>query len=770
MKAWLVIFGALAALGGIAVWMWPRPPRHAVEAGVPGNLLPRQHAAQAAAIERREKAMDQTIWAKEMLAQEHGRVLEEFWDRIRVATNKLGVVGELHIGALKMGGWEAAERLPLGIERLKPGAGGKMLTEQDWQELLRDSNSDGWRLAQGEIRHHAFDPATNGFGARSRFYVSAHLTNSTVPSRTIIEGEILVAWTADRAIQWIDASQLEIRRRSSGAGFTAVLEDHFETPPKASLADPLIVRDLDGDGYPEIAIPAANRLYRRTTNGAYRLERFFKHPPDAILAGLIADFDGDGVADFLHTSFDGLFLIRGISGGSFENPARLAWRAPEGLPGARVMTCGDVDGDGDLDVFIGQYKGPFVDGTMPTPYYDARDSYPSYFLINEGNGRFADRTAEAGLSAKRNRHVYAASLVDLDGDRRLDLATSSDFAGADVYQNAGGGRFVDVTEVWLENPQAFGMGHVFADFNNDGALDFLMTGMTSATVDRLEHLGLQRPSAGLIPEMRKKMAWGNRLYLRDTTTQATVFRDGGALSKSIARSGWSWGVAAADFDNDGWTDVYVANGMESKSRVRDYEGEFWLHDIFVANSSPNPAAQTYLVAKGNRTRGAGDSFGGFDKNRLFLNLGGVEFVEAAHLLGVAMELDGRNLVAADVNGDGRMDLIVMTFAARPESPHGLHVFENRIEEAGNWIAVAFPDEKPTTPRVGIRVELRSADTAVSRQIITGDSYRSQHPDVIHFGLGENKTVNSINIEWPSGKTTELINPEANQIHTVVAQP
>ena len=103
-----------------------------------------------------------------------------------------------------------------------------------------------------------------------------------------------------------------------------------------------------------------------------------------------------------------------------------------------ASTSGDVDGDNDLDVFITQYKSPYIYGQMPTPYYDANDGFPSYLLINDGKGNFKDMTTEYGLHEKRFRRTYSCSFLDIDNDNFLDLITVNDFAGIDIYKNVKG--------------------------------------------------------------------------------------------------------------------------------------------------------------------------------------------------------------------------------------------------------------------------------------------------------------------------------------------
>ena len=177
------------------------------------------------------------------------------------------------------------------------------------------------------------------------------------------------------------------------------------------------------------------------------------------------------------------------------------------------MAVADVDGDGDLDVFIGQYKAPYQAGNMPTPFYDANDGFPSFLLINNGQGEFRDTTQAAGLAEKRNRRTYAASFVDFDSDSHLDLVVTSDFAGVDIYQGNGKGQFIDRTEAWLNQPRLFGMSHVLSDFNRDGLVDLYAVGMASTTARRLERMKLGRDTEQEVTAHRAAMGHGNRLYL-----------------------------------------------------------------------------------------------------------------------------------------------------------------------------------------------------------------------------------------------------------------
>src|SRR6266508_893 len=253
---------------------------------------------------------------------------------------------------------------------------------------------------------------------------------------------------------------------------------------------------------------------------------------------------------------------------------------------------------------------------------------------------------------------------------------------------------------------------------------------------------------------------GNRLYIGQ---RGGGFRQG-TLGDSIARSGWSWGCSAFDFDNDGFPDVYIANGHETKQSVRDYETEFWLHDTYVSSSKEDPVLQAYFGAKMSRTRGRGYSFGGYERNRLYLNQQGASFLEAGHLLGVALEEDSRDVVADDLDGDGGVDLLVTTFEEWPKAKQTLFIYKNAFPHRGNWIGFRFREEGGGVSPVGVQVTLRAGGHSTLRQIVTGDSYRSQHAATVHFGLGNIAQVESVEVRWMNGRELVLHQPGINQYH------
>jgi hypothetical protein len=750
---------------GFLLWLLHRPLPWESEADSKGPTLSPN------ALKIREDRADRTYWAKEILSEQCGRTFEALWDSVNASTNKLSVLAGFRFGYLLLPQFGPLQDLPHGIE-LRAGTGpGRVLSPGQWRETVEKFQREGWQLDNLEFRHNAFDTDTNGQPSQSRFYFAARLTNPAGPVRAMLEGDLAVDWATNQPgqepafVSRIDASHLQLETRAGEPPFERILNEKI-TPRDRLFIDPLIVYDLDGDGRSEIILAGNNQVYRRTGEGRYESRALCRYPVDFIGTALIADFDGDGHADLLCATPRGLFLFTGSPQGTFDEPPRLVWAPSPPLKNPMVMTCGDVDEDGHLDVFIGQYRAPTLGQILRPHYYDANDGWPGYLLLNDGHGNFTDATESAGLVAKRGRRIYSAALVDLDGDGHLDLCVASDFAGLDLYKGTGHGHFTEVTGQWVAEPHAFGMAQAFADFNADGRLDLLMIGMPSATADRLEHLGLWRPYPAEDRQMRSAMSFGNRLYLAKA--------DGGfeqtPLSGSIARSGWSWGCAVFDFDNDGFPDVYIANGLESKQSVRDYESEFWLHDIFVGEDIDDLTATRYFMDKFSRTRGSGWSYGGYEKNRLYLNRHGESFVEIGHLAGVALEQDSRNVVADDLDGDGRMDLLVTTLEVWPAAKQTLQVYKNRLGDTGHWIGFHFREQGDGKSPVGVRVTIHYAGHSAVRQIVTGDSHRSQHANTIHFGLGATTRVDRAEIRWGRGPGLTLGDPAVDRYHDVSEPP
>ena len=375
-----------------------------------------------------------------------------------------------------------------------------------------------------------------------------------------------------------------------------------------------MVYDLDGDGLNEIIVGGCNLIYKNQGDGKYTKKDFLLNPiVRPVEAGLLADMNGDGNVDFIGGLVDGsLLLFLGDKKGF--NKAPIKFNIPP-LQGLHALSAADIDGDNDLDLFVGQWKAPYIGGSMPTPYYDANDGYPDYLLRNDGNNIFIDITDQSGLAKKRDRRTFSASLVDLNFDTHPDLVVVADFSGLDFYINDGKGNFTDKTADFGDEKYAFGMSHTFGDWDGDGIQDLCLVGMSSTTARRLDGLGITKPGYEKYSLMRAPMTYGNRLYTRDSKGNFTQPK----FTASAARSGWSWGCTATDFDLDGDTDLYVVNGHISGNSAKDYCTRFWCHDLYTGNSKPNTVLDDLFQTELLSGLGKDFSWNGFEHNAMYLN-------------------------------------------------------------------------------------------------------------------------------------------------------
>ncbi|MGA1238295.1 MAG: CRTAC1 family protein, partial [Limisphaerales bacterium] len=713
-------------------------------------------------IEALELQALETVWLPELIAQPCSQFIEEFWNHLNSSTNRLLSLTQITPTPVTLPSWPKSPPDSRNIQHRRPSPPHSTLPYSNWTNLLHSLHHQGWSLLEFELRHESFETNASGLPLRSGLYAAAHCSHPTTQLHITLQGRLWIDWTPTQPHQpaiphQINATQLELKTRQGPPAFHPSFTTTIPPPNQDYSLDPLLVHDLNHDHTSEIILAAGNLLYQRTPSGSYNPLPLCQIPTRSITSAILADITHDGITDFVCATLKGLTVYPGSTNSiTFSLPHYSAWNAPADWHYPMSISAGDIDGDSDLDLFIGQYRIPYSDNSFPTPFYNALDGFPSFLLLNDGTGHFTDITPTSGLSTKRNRRTYSASLVHLNDDNLLDLLVVSDFAGLDLYLNTSNASFTDQTSQLIPNPYAFGMAHAFADFNRDGHQDLLMIGMHSPTVDRLNTLNLWRTENPLEQTMRTNMTHGNRLYLSHPNSPFSS----PTWTHSIARSGWSWGCTALDVENDGWPDVYIANGLESRTSVHDYEGEYWLHDRFVGAQSTNHALHYYFQGKFARTRGQGDSYGGYDRNRLFLNQTGHGFTDVGHLLGVGFQEDGRNVVSDDLNNDGKMDLIITGYDLFPNPQLTLRVLENHIPESGNWIGFHLP----STVAPGTRITLHANSFTTTRQITSGDSHRSQHPPHLHFGLGQIQQISHAEIRWPSGQVTLLPHPAINHYH------
>jgi hypothetical protein len=727
--------------------------------------VPSEAGADAEA--RRRAELDRGVYALEVDAQRHEQWFYRHWDEARRQHHAYAAFTGLGIAELRLGHPETTVDHAWGITATHWSAtrSDPALDQAGWEAQLARWQAEGFTVTESEW-HQPFFEHFMGQPARSTIAMLVHAVNARDGRRLALKGTLAVTWSG-LAPREVTVTALDVIERSGPPAFSEVAPP-AENPQQLGpypIIDPVLAYDLDRDGLPELVLGGQGLLLRNRGGMGFSTEPLCPQPL-TIESGVIGDFDGDGLPDLLAVAGRRVVLLRGQPGGRFGPPEAAADLPP--LPHAQAITAADIDGDGRLDALIAQYLPPYEQGQMPTPYYDADDGLPLYLLRNDGGGRFHDATAGSGLEAKRHRRVYAASFIDLDGAAHADLLLSSDFAGNDLFRNDGHGHFTDVTATMLEEAHNFGMGHAIADFDGDGRLDLYLVGMSSTTARRLEAM---RADLRGFPEhvhQRPAMGYGNRMYLGQgpgRPFRLAPWRD------QVARTGWSWGCAAPDLDNDGFPELYVANGFVSAASSQDYCTSFWRHDIFTGSSRPDPGLDRFF------NRDLPDftqvSWNGYEHDVLYLNEptadGGRGFLNVAHLMGVACEYDAREVIAADLDGDGRLDLVVAEkdFRRRRET---LHLYRNAWPGANHWIGVRLQETAGGAPLPGTVVTTITAARRQVGTVITGDSFMSQHPAAVHAGLGAVDAVEGIDIRWGDGQVTHLDHPQADRWHAVTAPP
>ena len=693
------------------------------------------------------------------------RYLEGFWDHLNESSEVWDWVGALGVHTWQLGHWGEVEVLDHGIRRRVVESFDRSVDASQWALLLSQLQHEGWRIDATQWRHVGLmvTPESDTLRSTIDFECFANLSRSQ--KRSILRGTLEVAWSLERKEvipSEVKLLKLEWLEREGLPPFEHVIAADVSPSEEARVLEPnLQVVDLNGDQRPELILTRVNQVFWNQGRGQFKRSNLVSFLPPGFHQGVFAEFNGDEFIDFLAMGSGGLYLYVGDGKKGFPKPPVHQALFEDVLPNPFTMSAGDTDGDGDLDLWIGQYKVPYRGGQMPTPFHDARDGHPAYLLLNDGHGFFSDHTAMAGFGSKRYRRSYSGSLVDLDGDADLDLLVVSDFAGVDVHQNIGSNQFTDLTADWAGQAGGFGMGHLVSDFDGNGVLDVLMIGMHSPVADRFMSYNHQPLVDGDILNHIAQMNQGNRLLLGQV---GQGFQQ--VFDLPLHRTGWSWGCGVLDVDRDGDRDLYIANGHITGPQVRDYESEFWREDTWLGDSDDDPQLDAFFESKQDEWRRSGASFGGHERNRFFLNLGHMKWVEVGYLFGVALKEDSRNVVIADLDGNGRSDMVVTTFELWPNERQQLHIFPNFLENSNHWIGFHLLEGKTRGSFMGCRIELEVDDHIIPHAVVSGDGFRSQSPYQIQFGLGERSKVQGIRVIWPDGRMRHLDAPQVDRYHTL----
>jgi type IV pilus biogenesis/stability protein PilW len=569
---------------------------------------------------------------------------------------------------------------------------------------------------------------------------------------------------------FVEASESALGSNDSYARQLRHGADHWRQTVDAVLAPDVsshsgvAAGDVDGDGLDDVYVsqPSGlpNRLFRNQGDGTFKdiTDEAGVGVLDASPMALFADVDNDGDQDLAVLTWTQPLLFLNDGQGHFTQK-RGAFKFEEPLQGTLIAAAmADYDRDGALDFYLCTYNY-FVgksEASLPNPYHDAQNGPPNVLLRGDGHGNFLDVTKGSGLDANNNRLSLAPAWADYDGDGWIDLVVANDFGRKNLYHSLGlvdgRVRFEDVTAKAGVEDIGAGMSSAWLDYDNDGRLDLYVANMWMAAGLRLSALpGFQAQASPAVRAQFRHHAQGNSLF---RNRGDGTFEDATAAS-GTAKGRWAWASDALDFDNDGWEDLYVTNGMITNPRpdpaLGDLDSFYWRRVIgqspLTRRSLPAFEDSWTALIKLLRARGAQAPH---ERNVFFHNDGDGTFTNVEGALGLDVDHDARAIAISDYDQDGDLDVFVKSRGG-PQ----LRYFRNDAAFGNASVAFRLIGDKSNRDAIGAIVRVETERGQHTKVVQCGSGYLSQRSHELLFGLGDAKEIRRVTVHWPSGLVQEI---------------
>lgn len=529
------------------------------------------------------------------------------------------------------------------------------------------------------------------------------------------------------------------------------------------------VGDVNSDGLLDIYFSgntADNKLYLNEGNMRFRditAKAGVAGRPGPWKTGVtIADVNGDGLPD-IYVCYSGklpaekrinqLFINKGIGPDSI--PVFTDEAASFGLTEPSYSTQGyffDYDKDGDLDLLLLNHNPnslPVLDETNTVEMLKKADDQVGIKLYRNDKNVFKNVTALSGINSSSLTYGLGAAIADINGDGWQDIYICNDYSIPDyLYINNRNGSFTDAKKNMLGHTTHFAMGNDIADMNNDGYPDIFTLDMLPEDNHRQKML--------MSPNNFEKndLMLRSGFYYQEMRNMLQMNNGNGTFSEmaqlaGISNTDWSWAPLIADYDNDGFKDLYVTNGYN-----RDYTDMDFITFMneYVQKNRGNIHRQNVLdlVQKMPATN---------LKNYMFRNEQNLTFKNVSYTWGMDDVANSNGGVYADLDNDGALDLVVNNINRPAFIYHNL----SREKNKNHYLGITLEGAGKNTAGIGAKVLLYAKGKLQALEQMPARGYQSSVTPVLHFGLGTDPVIDSIRVIWLSGKTELLHDVKADQV-------